>query len=241
MDPSFSGAPKPLSPPTAAPGTLDDEEGHTGPDTQLLTGSTAAASAAQPRSNAYSGSSLKEQPGVSAYQDAQINAPFNTHHSRAGHSLVDRLQPSGASQSSSAPTHGISQSGASSVGLQNPEPPSSSGDSNAGNSSVKAQSVGRVGLESLGGLAWQLEGSDAEVEKQIYVAVFQLKAMIRDSRCAAMVSVPAGVPIPVGQIDGQLREMKHPNKLNVDSFNMSRHCTTHCMCIHSNAGYAPQH
>ena len=164
-----------------------------------LKGSTAAVSAARLRPTADSGSSLRKQPAVSAPQDAQFNERSNTHHSGAGKSLGYRLQSSGASQSSSAPTHDISQSGASSVhpvGLQHREPPSSSGDSSAGNSSVQAQGVGRVGVESLGGLAWQLEGSDAEVEKQIYVAVFQLKAMIRDSRCAAMVSLPAGVPIP---------------------------------------------
>lgn len=79
------------------------------------------------------------------------------------------------------------------AGVQAVQLLSGGGDSNAGSGTVKAQGVGRVGVESLGGLAWQLEGSDAEVEQQIYVAVFQLKAMIRDSRCAAMVSIPAGV------------------------------------------------
>ena len=174
-----------------------------GRDKTLLTGSTAAASAARPRSSAYSGSSLREQPAVSASQHAHFGRPSNTQHSAAGNSPVDRLRPSDASQSTSPLTHDTSQNGASLVrpaGLPYPEPPTSNGDSSAGNSSVKAQGVGRVGWESLGGLAWQLEGSDAEVEKQIYVAVFQLKAMIRDSRCAAMVSLPAGVSFPVGQL-----------------------------------------
>ncbi len=56
----------------------------------------------------------------------------------------------------------------------------------------RPQSVGRVVVESLGGLQWQLEGSDRDVERHLYTAVFQLKAAIRDSRCAAMVSFPAG-------------------------------------------------
>ncbi len=58
--------------------------------------------------------------------------------------------------------------------------------------SDRPQGVGRVVVESLGGLQWQLEGSDRDVERHLYTAVFQLKAAIRDSRCAAMVSFPAG-------------------------------------------------
>lgn len=179
-------------------GASDSERGKRGQGKLPLTRTTATSSPATPTTTAYSRSSLREQPGVPACQDAKFNGPSNTPHSRVETSLADRLQPSGASQNTSVPTHDILQSGSSSMrpaGLRYPEPPSSSGDSGAGNSSVKAQGVGRVGVESLGGLAWQLEGSDAEVEKQIYVAVFQLKAMIRESRCAAMVSVPAGVPI----------------------------------------------
>lgn len=198
----MSQAPQTPFPSITAPGTSDSKEGCMGRDKTLLTGSTAAASAARHRSSAYSGSSLREQPAVSAHQHAHFSGPSNTHHRAAGNSLVDRLRLSDASQSTSALTRDTSQSGASLVrpaGLPYLEPPTSSGDSSAGNSSIKAQGVGRVGWESLGGLAWQLEGSDAEVEKQIYVAVFQLKAMIRDSRCAAMVSLPAGVPLP-GQL-----------------------------------------
>ncbi len=56
----------------------------------------------------------------------------------------------------------------------------------------RPQGVGRVVVESLGGLQWQLEGSDRDVERHLYTAVFQLKAAIRDSRSAAMVSFPAG-------------------------------------------------
>ena len=132
--------------------------------------------------------------GVTAPQESQPSGPSHTHASREA--LADRLQPSGASQSSNGLTDGMSQADASPLASAATRPlgPSiSSGDMAGG--SAKAQSVGRVGVESLGGLAWQLEGSDAEVEKQIYVAVFQLKAMIRDSRCAAMVSFPAGMPI----------------------------------------------
>jgi len=58
----------------------------------------------------------------------------------------------------------------------------------------RPQGVGRVVVESLGGVQWQLEGSDGDVERHLYTAVFQLKAAIRDSRCAAMVSFPAGDP-----------------------------------------------
>ena len=58
--------------------------------------------------------------------------------------------------------------------------------------SDRPQGVGRIVVESLGGLQWQLEGSDRDVERHLYTAVFQLKAAIRDSRCAAMVSFPAG-------------------------------------------------
>ena len=56
----------------------------------------------------------------------------------------------------------------------------------------RPQGVGRVVVESLGGLQWQLEGSDRDVARHLYTAVFQLKAAIRDSRSAAMVSFPAG-------------------------------------------------
>lgn len=56
----------------------------------------------------------------------------------------------------------------------------------------RPQGVGRVVVESLGGLQWQLDVSDGDVERRLYTAVFQLKAAIRDSRCAAMVSFPAG-------------------------------------------------
>ena len=185
-------------PSVTAISTSGNDRGKRGQGNYQVTGSTAAASAAEPTSTACYGSNLRDQPGVSASQDAKVNWPSNTHHSRVEHSLIDRLQPSGASQTTGVPTHDTLQNGASSArpaGLQYPEPPSSSGDSSTGNSPVKVQGVGRVGVESLGGLAWQLEGSDAEVEKQIYVAVFQLKAIVRESRCAAMVSVPAGVPI----------------------------------------------
>ncbi len=58
--------------------------------------------------------------------------------------------------------------------------------------SDRTQGVGRIVVESLGGLQWQLEGSDRDVERHLYTAVFQLKAAIRDSRCAAMLSFPAG-------------------------------------------------
>ncbi|KAL0026942.1 hypothetical protein WJX79_001211 [Trebouxia sp. C0005] len=57
----------------------------------------------------------------------------------------------------------------------------------------RPQGVGRVVVESLGGLQWQLDVSDGDVERRLYTAVFQLKAAIRDSRCAAMVSFPAGL------------------------------------------------
>lgn len=52
--------------------------------------------------------------------------------------------------------------------------------------------VGRVAIESLGGLQWQIEGADADVERQLYTSIFHLKALIRESRSAAMVSFPAG-------------------------------------------------
>ncbi|KAL0050026.1 hypothetical protein WJX82_003004 [Trebouxia sp. C0006] len=60
----------------------------------------------------------------------------------------------------------------------------------------RPQGVGRVVVESLGGLQWQLEGSDRDVARHLYTAVFQLKAAIRDSRSAAMVSFPAGLYSP---------------------------------------------
>ncbi|DBA95005.1 TPA: hypothetical protein ACH3X1_002526 [Trebouxia sp. C0004] len=60
----------------------------------------------------------------------------------------------------------------------------------------RPQGVGRVVVESLGGLQWQLEGSARDVERRLYTAVFQLKAAIRDSRCAAMMSFPAGLYTP---------------------------------------------
>ena len=53
-------------------------------------------------------------------------------------------------------------------------------------------SVGRIAVESIGGLQWQLQGSDADIERQIFRAMCHLKAKVRDSRCAAMVSFPAG-------------------------------------------------
>lgn len=59
--------------------------------------------------------------------------------------------------------------------------------------SDRPQGVGRVVVESLGGLQWQLEGSERDVERRLYTAVFQMKAAIRDRRCAAMVSFPAGL------------------------------------------------
>lgn len=56
----------------------------------------------------------------------------------------------------------------------------------------RPHSVGRVVVESFGGLQWQLEGADKDVERQLYSAVFRLKAAVRASRCVAMVSLPAG-------------------------------------------------
>ena len=55
------------------------------------------------------------------------------------------------------------------------------------------QRVGRVGVQSLGGLDWGLHSYDHETERQLFTAVLQLKALMRESRCAAMVSFPAGM------------------------------------------------
>ena len=54
------------------------------------------------------------------------------------------------------------------------------------------QRVGRVGVQSLGGLDWGVHSYDQETERQLFTAVLQLKALMRESRCAAMVSFPAG-------------------------------------------------
>lgn len=177
-----------------------DSQDRWGQSKSLLTGMTAASPTATPTPATYGGSSVRAQApgGVTAPQGCQPQPPSTKPHA-SGEALPDRLQPSRASQSSNAlkGENDPSQADASTTPPAEPRPfgPATSGrDAAAGTTTGKPQSVGRVGVESLGGLAWQLEGSDAEVEKQIYVAVFQLKTMIRDSRCAAMVSFPAGMP-----------------------------------------------
>ena len=145
--------------------------------------------------NDYAETSGQHLPGVSASQTIEQHVQPATHARGQGYALPARLQPSGAVQSNSNLTHSNIEAAAA-----QPHPAATStsemfkaGERSPVGTAEKAQSVGRVGVESLGGLAWQLQGSDAEVEKQIYVAVFQLKVMIRDSRCAAMVSFPAGM------------------------------------------------
>jgi len=109
-----------------------------------------------------------------------------------GQSVPDREKPPDAVPSTQ---HGLS-----------PQPATASGTTAAQNpaavkgvpmqpsvpASDRPQGVGRVVIESLGGLQWQLEGSDRDLERHLYTAVFQLKAAVRDSRCAAMLSFPAG-------------------------------------------------
>lgn len=180
---------------TAALG-VSDSQGRWSQNKSLPTG-MAAGPATSPAPTARSGSSMggKAMGGVTAPQPSQPSAVCKRPHA-TGEALSDRLQPSGANQSSDALNrdNGCSQPEAS---RSRPAEPTRGLDPAPGSTSGIAQSVGRVGVESLGGLAWQLEGSDAEVEKQIYVAVFQLKAMMRESRCAAMVSFPAGRFSPV--------------------------------------------
>lgn len=55
------------------------------------------------------------------------------------------------------------------------------------------QRVGRVVIQSLGGLGWGLESYDQDTERQLFSAVLQIKALTRSSRCAAMLSFPAGM------------------------------------------------
>ncbi|KAL3163286.1 hypothetical protein ABBQ32_009681 [Trebouxia sp. C0010 RCD-2024] len=149
--------------------------------------------ATSPASSAHSGPSMRRKAmgAVIAPQPSQPSAS-SKHPQATAETVTDRLQPSGASQSSNALNrdNGCTQAEAS---PSSPAGPPRGGDPAAGSTPGIAHSVGRVGVESLGGLAWQLEGSDAEVENHIYVAVFQLKAMIRESRCAAMLSFPAGL------------------------------------------------
>lgn len=113
----------------------------------------------------------------------------------SGQPFPERLKSSDATQSSNESQQSLPQ-GAPSPGSTAPSPnaaikgvamhPSTS-------ATDRQQSVGRVVVGSLGGLQWRLEGAEKDVERQLYTAVFQLKAMIRESRCAAMVSFPAGL------------------------------------------------
>lgn len=128
-------------------------------------------------------------PGVDLSQAASDAVTHSKGHALA---LSERFQPSGAAQSSSN-NNPQAAAALSPAGATNISGMFKAGGASPVGNAEKSQRVGRVGVESLGGLAWQLQGSDAEVEHQIYVAVFQLKAMIRDSRCAAMVSFPAGM------------------------------------------------
>lgn len=54
------------------------------------------------------------------------------------------------------------------------------------------QRTGRVAVQSLGGLDWGMDSYDQDTERQLFTAVVQLKALVRGSRCAAMLSFPAG-------------------------------------------------
>lgn len=53
------------------------------------------------------------------------------------------------------------------------------------------ESVGRLAIEGLGGAAWRL--GQAEPGAAVLRALLQLKRALGSSRCAAIVSVPAGV------------------------------------------------
>lgn len=190
-DPSSGEASQPLLS-TAALGVSDSQDKWSQNKT-LLTGMAATS----PASSAHSGPSMRRKAmgAVIAPQPSQPSAS-SKHPQATAETVTDRLQPSGASQSSNALNrdNGCTQAEAS---PSSPAGPPRGGDPAAGSTPGIAHSVGRVGVESLGGLAWQLEGSDAEVENHIYVAVFQLKAMIRESRCAAMLSFPAGMFSPI--------------------------------------------
>ena len=54
------------------------------------------------------------------------------------------------------------------------------------------QRAGRVAVQSLGGLDWGMDSHSQDTERQLFTAVVQLKALVRGSRCAAMLSFPAG-------------------------------------------------
>ena len=54
------------------------------------------------------------------------------------------------------------------------------------------QRAGRVAVQSLGGLDWGMDSHGQDTERQLFTAVVQLKALVRGSRCAAMLSFPAG-------------------------------------------------
>ena len=167
------------------PGSTEQLAVDSGPSTAALhatpssTGkvSTGAGQSAT-HANGQAASMSDEQVSFNAGQQAQT--------------IPERHQPSGATQSNGfvhssihkAASHLRTAAGQSTGTVRKSVHTSASMD--------KAQAVGRVGVESLGGLPWQLEGSEAEIEKQVYIAIFRLKAMVRDSRCAAMVTVPAG-------------------------------------------------
>lgn len=54
------------------------------------------------------------------------------------------------------------------------------------------QKVGRIVVQSLGGVQWHMGSFDKEVEQQLFKAVLHIKTLVRDSRCAAMLSFPSG-------------------------------------------------
>ncbi|KAK9816857.1 hypothetical protein WJX72_006241 [[Myrmecia] bisecta] len=53
--------------------------------------------------------------------------------------------------------------------------------------------VGRLAISSLANADWELLGAERpELERQLMRLLFRIKGLLRESRCAAMVSIPAG-------------------------------------------------
>ena len=163
-----------------------------------------------PQPSVTPGGGIPTMTPASSGQASIRNSTHPVHHS-TGESSLQQREAQGTSErqhafnatqstratehSSLTPTPNTPQHNTSAAGLR-----SSTGDLGVSGTSQHAsisshggwQSVGRAAVESLGGLQWQLLGSDKDVERELYTAVFQLKALMRDSRCVAMVSLPAG-------------------------------------------------